>query len=95
MGKVKELYYDLIEAMDNAPMADDECLCVGPINSLEEVCDPCKAEYEQIVVTQDEPLPDNVINMMAFQLEKLDGQEFWDKLGEIEEYYEDNYLEVA
>ena len=95
MSKMKEHYQDQIEAMNNAPMADDECLCIGPINSLEEVCDPCKQEYEQIVVAQDEPLPDNVINMMADQLQNLDGKEFWTKMDEIEEYWEDNYLEVA
>jgi len=88
MGKIKQHYYEILSAQS----ADDECYCTGTITSIEEVCPSCKTEYE---LTQEQNLPEDVINIMANDLNQLEGEEFWDKMNDIEEYFEDNYLEAA
>ena len=93
MGKMKEYYFDQLEAMADAPI-EGECYChAGPINSIEELCPECRAEFEEWMA--EDMLPNNVINMMATELNHLDGDEFYSKLNEIEEYYEDNYIKKA
>lgn len=80
MGKMKEYYFDQIEAMGNT----EECACPANILALDDLCPPCESQ-----------IPDEVINRMANELnDSMSEKEFWSKMNEIEEYYIDHYVDT-
>lgn len=59
-----------------------ECSCSADIRAMDDLCSPCESQ-----------LPDEVINRMANELNDTQSEkEFWSKMNEIEEYYEEHYM---
>lgn len=84
MGKIKEFYFQEIEAMAQDSADAECCSCSADIRGLDDLCEPCQNE-----------IPDEVINRMASELDdSLSEREFWSKLHEIEEYWIDNYVDT-
>lgn len=82
MSKVKEHYYQELEAMAEAESADNECYCAPDIRGLDDLCSPCGQE-----------IPDEVFNRLASELDDtMSEREFWSKMNEIEEFYEEHYM---
>lgn len=80
MGKMKEHYYEQLEALAQS----QGCQCSADINGLDDLCPPCQNE-----------IPDEVINRMANELnDEMSEKEFWSKMNEIEEYFIDNYVDT-
>ena len=84
MGKLKQHYHEELEAIANAQPVENECYCGPEINNLEELCSPCQRE-----------IPDEIINRMANELDEntMSEREFWSKMNEIEEFYEEHYMQ--
>lgn len=80
MSKTKRHYHEALEALADAQMADYE----GE-----------EKEESKDNVLEFKPLPEEAIQVLANDLKHLEGDDFWIKMQEIEEYYETHYMAVA
>lgn len=79
MSKTKNHYHEELEALTNAQMADYEG----------------EEKESKDNVLDFKPLPEEAIQVLANDLKDLEGDDFWTKMQEIEEYYETHYMAVA
>ncbi len=69
MGKVKEFYFEQLQAVQESLDAE-HCLCPANVNGMDEMCPQCLAQYEEHLMANYEELEQAGLIMSEEQYER-------------------------